>query len=85
MAGPFHYRFENAVRADDPHRALEDLAAALVELGIGGRDVLDAADQFRAFLRAAERESDEAAVMDLMDTLVGWTTPSGPLWGIARS
>jgi multidrug resistance efflux pump len=71
-------RFEAALRAG--HQGLTDLVRQMKEAGIERDEVYAAFEQFRASLRAENREADEDLVMDVMDRIGGWCRPEANLF-----
>jgi hypothetical protein len=74
-------RLEGALRSPDPTRVLR---AFVLELAAEGRrkvDIYALLEQFLLDLRAREdhRESDEDAVLDVMDALTEWCHPDARL------
>ena len=74
-------RFETALRSPDPARALR---AGVLELAAEGCQKPDLYTRLEKFLldrrlRADHCESDEDAVLDVMDALAGWCHPAGQL------
>jgi hypothetical protein len=68
-------RFETALRSSDPVNELRRLAQRLLDDGSDLAVVRNAFERVRQQLRAAEREQDEDAVMDVLDFLTGWCSP----------
>ena len=71
-------QFETALRAGDA--GLLDLARQIKVAGLGRVEVYDAFEQFRASLRAENREPDEDLVMEAMDRISGWCRPEMKLF-----
>lgn len=69
---PIDPRIELALRTASPVLSLRDFAAELLRSGQTREAVYDLFESARATLRAADREADEDAVMDVMDFLTGW-------------
>ena len=67
--------FEQALRSSEPVVQLRSLAMRLSSEGRDHGAILDLFEQARRQLREDDRESDEDAVMDVMDDLVGWCGP----------
>ena len=68
-------RIEQALRSSDSVQELRKLALHLFTEGQTREAVLDFFEQARQQLRQVSRETDEEAVMDVMDCLVGWCSP----------
>jgi hypothetical protein len=80
MESSFADQFEEALRSPEPHERLAAFAIELSAEGRGPDEVLEIFDSFRAQLRLAARESDEDAVMDVMDRICGWCSPHARLF-----
>ena len=68
-------RLEQALRSNEPVSELRNLALQLFAEGRPREAVLELFELARQQLRTANRETDEDAVMDVMDFLVGWCSP----------
>jgi hypothetical protein len=68
-------RVEEALRSSQPVNELRDLVVHLLSEGQTREAVLELLERVRQQLRQADRETDEDAVMDVMDFLVGWCSP----------
>lgn len=68
-------RFEKALGSSNTVEALRSLVLELSQEGFDKAAILEFFEQERQQLRAAHRETDEDAVMDVMDFLVGWCSP----------
>ncbi len=68
-------RIEQALRANDPVKELRDLTLHLLANGQTRESILNLFERARQRLRQADRETEEDAVMDAMDFLVGWCSP----------
>ena len=68
-------RIEQALRGGDPVNELRNLALHLLATGQTREAILEFFERARQHLRLAGRETDEDAVMDGMDFLVGWCSP----------
>jgi hypothetical protein len=68
-------RFEKALGSPSPVEALRSLVLELSQEGSDKAKILEFFEQERQRLRAAHRETDEDAIMDVMDFLVGWCSP----------
>ncbi len=66
---------EHALESADLVGALRNLAEKQLAAGTDKAVLLEAFEQLRQRCRAADRERDEDAVMDVMDFLVGWCSP----------
>jgi hypothetical protein len=71
----FDESLERALHADEPAKELRSLAVQLFSEGHEKAAVLELFEGARQRLRQANRETDEDAVMDAMDFLVGWCSP----------
>lgn len=67
--------FDQALTSCDRVGELRKIAQRLLDEGIHSDAVLHEFEQVRRMLRAADREEDEDAVMDVMDFLMGWCSP----------
>ena len=72
---PLDECFERALRSPEPTNRLRSLALNLSAEGHSHDAILETFEKARQELRAADREADEDAVMDVMDILVGWCSP----------
>jgi hypothetical protein len=68
-------KFESAFRSSDRVGELRKIAQRLLDEGQPSAAVLRRFDHLRQQLRAAGREEEEDAVMDVMDFLTGWCSP----------
>jgi hypothetical protein len=68
-------RIEDALRSSGPVHNLRSLARQLLADGQPREAVLALFERARQQLRQAGRETEEDAVMDVMDFLVGWCSP----------
>ena len=68
-------RIEQALRANNPVKELRDLTLHLLANGQTRDAILELFERARQQLRQADRETEEDAVMDAMDFLVGWCSP----------
>jgi hypothetical protein len=68
-------RIEQALRSSAPLHALRNLALRLLADGQTREAILDLFERARQQLRQTNRETEEDAVMDVMDFLVGWCSP----------
>jgi hypothetical protein len=66
---------ERALRGAEPIQSLRSFAKELFSQGKDEAAVLAVFEQARQQLREAGRETDEDAVMEVMDFLVGWCSP----------
>lgn len=71
---------EHALRQPKPHEALSALAAEWKNQGQTQREIYNAFEQYRAYLRDEEREFDEDIVMDIMDCITGRCGPHARLF-----
>lgn len=67
--------YEDALASAKPVETLRDVVAHDLARDMPRDDVYRALDELRLALRAARREADEDAVMDVMDFLVGYCSP----------
>jgi hypothetical protein len=72
---PLDDRFEQALRSAEPVERLRSLALRLASEGYDRDAIIDVFEKARQQLRSDDRESDEDAVMDVMDFVVGWCSP----------
>ena len=68
-------RIQQALRSSDPVNELRNLVLHLLADGQTREAILELLERARQQLRQADRETDEDAVMDVMDFLVGWCSP----------
>ncbi len=68
-------RIEEALRTSEPVHNLRGVAENLLANGEERAAILKLFENARQHLRQSGRESDEDAVMDAMDFLVGWCSP----------
>ncbi len=70
--------FEEALRNAQPYEALREAVRAIVART--SRGLAQAAlETLRQRLRAEGRDTDEDVVLDVLDDLTGWTSPSRKL------
>ncbi len=74
-------RFEQALTASDPGRALRALALELSSEGLRRQEIYDLCEQFVLYLRGAvqDRQADEDIVLGVMDALSGGCHPNAQL------
>jgi hypothetical protein len=77
-------RFEKALGSSDRVEALRSLVGELSAEGCDKTAILEIFEEQRQRLRSANRESEEDAVMDVMDFLVGWCSPHMKLLSLAK-
>jgi hypothetical protein len=68
-------RIEKALQSNEPVNELRTVVLNLFADGLTREAVLDLFERARQQLRQADRETEEDAVMDVMDFLVGWCSP----------
>ncbi len=68
-------RIEQALRSSEPVHELRNLVLQLFAEGQSREAILELFEGTRQQLRQADRETEEDAVMDVMDFLVGWCSP----------
>jgi len=68
-------RIEHALKSSAPVNELREVVLHLLADGQTREAVLELLERARQQLRQADRETDEDAVMDVMDFLVGWCSP----------
>jgi hypothetical protein len=66
---------EEALASSRPVPELRSVVLRLNSQGLTKDLILDRLEQTRTKLRAAGREKDEEALMDVMDFLTGWCSP----------
>ncbi len=66
---------DRALNSSEPIPNLRSLVQELFSRGADKASVLAALENARQELRRAGRETDEDAVMDVMDFIVGWCSP----------
>ena len=69
-------RFEKALQSANPVHALRQVAHNMLEEGTTRDALLNQFEQTRLQLRAENREADEDTVLDVMDFLTGWCSPT---------
>jgi hypothetical protein len=67
---------EKALESPDPFKELRHLAIQLLSTGQDQAGVLAVFEKARQELRQANRGEDEDVIMEVMDCLVGWCSPS---------
>jgi DNA-binding MarR family transcriptional regulator len=68
--------FEESLRSPQPTAQLSETIRRLLRGSKRSREeILEELEEFRSFLRAAKREQDEDIVLEVMDFLVGWSSP----------
>lgn len=68
-------RIQQALSSSEPVNDLRNWVLHLLADGQTREAILEVLERARQQLRQADRESDEDAVMDVMDFLVGWCSP----------
>jgi hypothetical protein len=68
-------RIQQALSSSDPVNDLRNWVLHLLAEGQTHEAILELLERTRQQLREADRETDEEAVMDVMDFLVGWCSP----------
>ena len=76
-------RFEAALLADDPENALRGVVLELAAEGIAKTEISSRLEKFLLDRRLREEhsESDENALLDVLDALSGWCHPTAQLLG----
>jgi len=74
-------RLRTALRSPEPARAMRSLVLELSREGRTKEEIYDLLEKFVLGLRtrADYQESDEDAVLDVMDALTGWCHPDAQL------
>jgi hypothetical protein len=67
--------FEEALGAEEPTRTLRDVVVRARQDGTDRDAVMAQLRALREHLSAAGREDDEDVVLEVMDFLVGWSSP----------
>lgn len=68
--------FENSLKAENPTAALSDAVRQLhKQSGKDRQEILDELEEYRNLLRAQGRDAEEDVVLEVMDFLVGWSSP----------
>lgn len=67
--------FDSALRSEAPTESLSRAVSALIGSGAESEDLLSELETFRVSLREQGREDDEDRVLEVMDFLVGWSSP----------
>jgi hypothetical protein len=75
MSAPARGDFEAALQSEDPYVALRSTVKELLDQGYGRKAVLSVLEEFRESLQMENREREEELILDIMDDLVGWTSP----------
>ena len=73
-------RMENAVQASSPTNALADLASALKAEGMSQFEMYRLFDEYRAKHQSDADETRCDAILDTMDVIVGWCSPTARLF-----
>jgi hypothetical protein len=68
-------RIQQALSSSEPVHELRNWVPHLLADGQTREAILELLERARQQLRQADRETDEDAVMDAMDFLVGWCSP----------
>jgi hypothetical protein len=68
-------KLDQALACDQPLHRLRDTVRGLLDQGHARAAIVDELERFRAVLRRAGREDDEDVVLEVMDFLVGWSSP----------
>ena len=71
--------FEATLNAADPTARLADVVSGLLKQGVTQRELLQELRDFRKRLRNQNRPTEEDAVLEVMDFLVGWSAPEASL------
>ncbi len=71
--------FNTAVRSEDPVQQLRSVALHLSAQGYDRTAITNKFEEMRQQLRREDRQTDEDAVLDAMDCLVGWCSPQWKL------
>ena len=66
---------DRAVQPQNPLQALRSLAQQLLAEGRSTPEVIELFESAREHFRATGRESDEDALLDVMDFVTGWCSP----------
>jgi hypothetical protein len=75
MATTFEESLERCLRSSNPVLDLRALLEQFLSQGADQAELLQKLENARQQLRQANRETDEEAVTDVMDFLVGWCSP----------
>jgi hypothetical protein len=73
-------QFEVALHTDQPSARLQQLALDLTAEGYSPPAVLELFEAFRAVLQSSHRQAEEDLVLETMDAIVGWCSPSARLF-----
>ncbi len=73
-------QFEAALQSEKPMEQLRELALHLASDGYSPPTILQKFQNARAQLQAQQRERDEDLVLEMMDCIVGWCSPSNKLF-----
>jgi hypothetical protein len=72
---PIDPRVQDALSSSEPLNQLRSLVRTLQAEGKDQPTILELFEQARQQLRQAGQEKDEDVIMDVMDFLVGWSSP----------
>jgi hypothetical protein len=75
LSAPARGDFEAALTSEDPYRALRSSVKELSARGYSREAILGLLQEFRESLQLERREPEEDLVLEVMDDLVGWTSP----------
>ena len=73
-------QFEAALHTEQPSASLRQLALDLAAEAYSPPAVLELFDAFRAVLQSSHREAEQDLVLETMDAIVGWCSPSTKLF-----
>ena len=68
-------QLDEALRSERPIWRLRDVVQSLLAQGQEREAVVAELEHFRCFLHAMGRDEDEDIVLEVMDFLVGWSSP----------
>lgn len=70
---------EAVLASEDPSVALSHEVRRLLAQGWSPDDLVSLLEEVRESLRLRHRDQDEDVVLEVMDSLTGWTGPTGKL------
>lgn len=72
-------QLDKALTSEQPLVRLREVIRTWLEQGHDREAILDYLEQFRKTLQASDRDADEDVVLEVMDFLVGWSSPHAKL------
>jgi hypothetical protein len=68
-------KLNQALLSKQPLIQLREAVRDLLDQGCAREALLSEMENFRSFLRETKREDDEDIVLEVMDFIVGWSSP----------